>query len=95
MFANSFLDSKSMQNMNAILDTHISALKLDIDDNQDKSLWSVLKKMQTPLNPSSRQELITYSTIPTKEDPSQYLEGWALINEYQFCTEDDMSLFGK
>jgi len=33
MFANSFLDSKSMQNMNAILDTHISALKLDIDDN--------------------------------------------------------------
>ena len=70
MFANSFLDSKSMQNMNAILDNHISAFKNDSDDNTDKSLRSMLKKMQTPFNPSSRQELMTYSTIPAKEDPS-------------------------
>lgn len=23
------------------------------------------------------------------------MEGWALINDYQFCTEEDLSLFGN
>jgi len=83
--------------MNNILDTHISAMKLDTEENQDKSLRSVLKWMHTPLNQldPSRQELLTYSTIPTKEDPSNILEGRMLINEYQFCSDEDMSLFGK
>lgn len=58
--------------MNAILDQHLSSIKQTEEDHENKSLRSVIRNIRTPFDPVQRNDsngaLLTYSTIPAKED---------------------------